>query len=94
MRAVVEHEVAGDREGSVLLVSHGGPTGGLYRALTGLRSPNCGYCGLYCYATQDDGTWDAPVVADHAHLALVEDAERTGRNDAAEQPRPPGGAAC
>ena len=34
------------------------------------------------------------VVADHAHLALVEDAERTGRNDAAEQPRPPGGAAC
>ena len=36
----------------------------------------------------------ARALHEDAHLALVEDAERTGRNDAAEQPRPPGGAAC
>jgi hypothetical protein len=35
---------------SVLLVSHGGPTTGLYRALTGVkRAPPTGYCGLFCY---------------------------------------------
>ena len=36
-------------EGSVLLVSHGGPTSHLYKTLTGeQRTPPCGYCGLFC----------------------------------------------
>jgi len=39
---------------SVLLVSHGGPTTGLYRTLTGHgRSPSTGYTGLFCYAALD-----------------------------------------
>ena len=29
------------------IVSHGGPTGALYRSLTGRRT-DCGYCGLFC----------------------------------------------
>ena len=91
MVAVLEARTA--RGGSALLVSHGGPTGALYRSLTGRRT-DCGYCGLFCYVRNADGSWDAPVAGDHGHLDAVPGADRSGRNDAAEQgPKPPDDAA-
>jgi broad specificity phosphatase PhoE len=77
--------------GSVLLVGHGGPTAGLYRAFAGGdKAGCCGYTALYAYVKDSDGLhfpscWDAPLVADHAHLDTVPNAERGGRNDGAEQ---------
>ena len=32
-----------------------------------------------------DGSWDAPVAGDHGHLDAVPGADRSGRNDTAEQ---------
>ena len=45
-----EEEEEEEEEGSVLLVSHGGPTSFVYCALTGSSTvPPTGYCGLYGY---------------------------------------------
>ena len=80
-------------EGSVLLVSHGGPTSYVYCALTGqTKAPPTGYCGLYGYTwikgAEDDeeskGRWEALVVSDHEHLKEV-DAPISGPNDMVEQ---------
>ena len=42
-------EMLDSYEGTVLLVSHGGPVSNLYAELAGRRSPPCGYCALYCF---------------------------------------------
>eukprot|EP00658_Telonema_sp_P-2_P055163 TRINITY_DN4385_c0_g1_i2.p2 TRINITY_DN4385_c0_g1~~TRINITY_DN4385_c0_g1_i2.p2 ORF type:complete len:128 (+),score=13.05 TRINITY_DN4385_c0_g1_i2:473-856(+) len=58
---------------TVLMVSHGGPTEGLYSALTGDETYRCcGYCGLFGYVkvTEQEG-WRPVVVADHEHLTDV-----------------------
>ena len=95
MRLVCERLRAsnfGGTEGSVLMLTHGGPTGALYCALTTQeKAPNCGYCGLYAYrplAADLDASgvgWEALVVADHDHLEEVPEATRGGPNDLEEQ---------
>jgi len=73
---------------SVLLLSHGGPTSGAYRKLTGneTRIPT-GYTGLFCYQPGGDkGGWEALLAGDHAHLeALKEGGSSMSENDAKEQ---------
>ena len=77
---------------SVLLVSHGGPTAALFRHAQKGRDapkggwPRCGYCGLYLLEKRgSDGAWDAPLIADAAHLAEVPEARGGARTDAVEQ---------
>ena len=75
---------------SVLLVSHGSPTAALYRyaqkGTSGASHPRCGYCGLYLLEKRrGEGGWDAPLVADAAHLAEVPEARGEARTDAVEQ---------
>jgi broad specificity phosphatase PhoE len=80
-----------DAHCSVLLVSHGGPTTGLFKVLTGIaRAPNTGYTGLFCYAWSEgngigSGSWEALVVADHEHLNEVAGATQSGPSDMVEQ---------
>jgi hypothetical protein len=77
---------------SALLVSHGGPTTDLFRALTKIaRAPNTGYTGLFCYTWSDgdgngeSGGWEALIVADHEHLDEVDGASKSGPTDMEEQ---------
>ena len=91
MREVVER-VHAETPGSVLLISHGGPTSNAFRILTGSDDVVrcCGFTGLFCYIkTGHDlgvgGTgWEAPIVANDDHLQHVE-GDRAGVNDTAEQ---------
>ena len=83
MEEVVRRVYSADS--SVLLLSHGGPTSGLYRKLTGSdeRIPT-GYTGLYAYQPGSDGDsyWKALIAGDHAHLG---DGTSMGVNDQKEQ---------
>jgi len=72
--------------GSVLLVSHGGPTGALYHMLMEETPPYCGYCGLFAYVRSDaPAGWAALVAGNHDHLDRIEGAAHCGPNDAVEQ---------
>lgn len=87
MKEVVERVYAAESEGSVLLVSHGGPTSNAFRALTGSEDVVrcCGFTGLFCYVKGGPGdAWEAPIVANSDHLKNVA-GSRDGVNDAAEQ---------
>jgi hypothetical protein len=88
---------------SVLLVSHGGPTTGLYASLSGTnKQPSTGYTGLfaYCWDTKKkdgvsssggggEGRWKALLIANHDHLKDVEGATMSGPNDMVEQAEQP-----
>eukprot|EP00628_Pelagophyceae_sp_CCMP2097_P004433 CAMPEP_0184095512 /NCGR_PEP_ID=MMETSP0974-20121125/9810_1 /TAXON_ID=483370 /ORGANISM="non described non described, Strain CCMP2097" /LENGTH=283 /DNA_ID=CAMNT_0026398321 /DNA_START=15 /DNA_END=862 /DNA_ORIENTATION=- len=78
MRAVLD-ACASLKGGSTLLVSHGGPTAGLYHGVAHEKPPNCGYTGLFCYVSENDA-WHAVIVADHAHLEGI-DAPKCGMHD-------------
>eukprot|EP00312_Isochrysidales_sp_CCMP1244_P037535 CAMPEP_0202747236 /NCGR_PEP_ID=MMETSP1388-20130828/8825_1 /ASSEMBLY_ACC=CAM_ASM_000864 /TAXON_ID=37098 /ORGANISM="Isochrysis sp, Strain CCMP1244" /LENGTH=342 /DNA_ID=CAMNT_0049414569 /DNA_START=69 /DNA_END=1096 /DNA_ORIENTATION=+ len=50
--------------------------------------PPCQYCGLYVLvAPREDGSWEAPVVADSSHCLEVKGSTLSGKSDAAEQSR-------
>jgi hypothetical protein len=81
MRKVLD--ACSNKGGSTLLVSHGGPTAGLYHGVSKERPPNCGYTGLFCYVAEG-GSWRSVIVADHSHLEGI-DAPKCGKHDFAEQ---------
>jgi len=70
---------------SVLCISHGGPTGGLFERLMGADhpKPSVGMTSVFVYV-EKEGSWTAPVVADQAHLEGLE-GNRAGPNDISEQ---------
>ena len=68
---------------SVLCISHGGPTGGLYEHLVGGAKPSVGMTSVFIYVNED-GKWSAPVVANQDHLEGLAGAT-CGPNDASEQ---------
>ena len=78
-----------EAEFSTLLISHGGPTSALYHSLTGQPlATKCGFCALFCYTKSNEGSgvdWEAPIVANHDHLAEVPEGATDGPNDSAEQ---------
>lgn len=89
---------------SVLLVSHGGPTTGLYSSLSGTnKHPSTGYTGLYAYCwdkreikelesekgSAEEGRWKALIIANHDHLKHVTGATMSGPNDMVEQAEEP-----
>ena len=81
MECALEEIAARFPNRSVLALSHGGPCEAAHRMLTRplgeqtarLHGKQAGYTALYIFTQRDaDGAegWDAPVVADVAHLDL------------------------
>ena len=87
MREVAESQLpASTSAGSVLLVSHGGPTGSLYHELSSVAPPLVGFCGLFAYARPENGEgWEVIFSVNHDHLKLVEGATHSRPNDMIEQ---------